>query len=212
MPMPEGDATALMHPALVTQLAGSKPYYMKGGLIPHLTKKGHFWKSTPPAIHLAVLKYRLYIDPVQSAHLKLVDQIDCGWTAPLPKKSHYDATTGLHYTLGPVGALQGAQYWMNQDGTTAKAASLAVPPMLWNNSVQRLTQHFEHMSMRNTGHSTDFGSLLDDPTAETGQIQLNHEEISLEYYSGHVFPALELVPIVDRHHGTRLQVRAIGSQ
>ena len=51
MPMPEGDATQLMHPALVTHLAESKPYYMKGGLIPHLTKKGHFWKSTPPAIH-----------------------------------------------------------------------------------------------------------------------------------------------------------------
>ena len=32
MPMPEGDATASMHPAFVTQLAGSKPYYVKGGL------------------------------------------------------------------------------------------------------------------------------------------------------------------------------------
>ena len=101
---------------------------------------------------------------------------------------------------------------MNQDGTTAKAASLAVPPMLWNNSVQTLTQRFERMSMRNTGHSTDFGSLLDDPTAEAVQIQLNHDEISLEYYSGHLFPTLELVPVVDRHHGTRLQMRAIGSQ
>ena len=68
MPMPEGDATILMHPALVTHLAESKPYYMKGGLIPHLTKKGHFWRSTPPAIHLAMLKYRLHIDPVPSAH------------------------------------------------------------------------------------------------------------------------------------------------
>ena len=64
MPMPEEEATRLMHPALVTHLADSKPYYMQGGLIPHLTKKGHFWKSTPPAIHMAVLKYRLYIDPV----------------------------------------------------------------------------------------------------------------------------------------------------
>ena len=78
MPMPEGDATRLMHPALVTHLAESKPYYMKGGLIPHLTKKEHFWKSTPPAIHLAVLKYRLHIDPIQSAHLKWVEQVDCG--------------------------------------------------------------------------------------------------------------------------------------
>ena len=125
MPMPQHQCTQ----PFVTQLAGSKPYYMKGGLIPHLTKKGHFWKSTPPAIHMTVLKYRLYIDPVNSAHLKQVEQIDCGWVAPLPKKSHYDAATGLHYTLGPVSALQGAQYWMNQDGTTAKAASLAVPPM-----------------------------------------------------------------------------------
>ena len=133
-PMPEGDATRLMHPALVTHLAESKLYYMKGGLIPHLTKKGHFWKSTPPAIHLAVLKYRLHIDPVQSAHLKLVEQIDCGWTAPLPKKSHYDPATGLHYTLGPASALQGAQYWMNQYGTKAKGASLVVPPLLWNSS------------------------------------------------------------------------------
>ena len=60
MPMSEGDATTLMHPAFVTHLAGSKPYYMKGGLIPHLTKKGHFWKSTPPAIHRTVSKYRLH--------------------------------------------------------------------------------------------------------------------------------------------------------
>ena len=31
-------------------LTGIQPYYRKGGLIPHLTKKGCFWKSTPPAI------------------------------------------------------------------------------------------------------------------------------------------------------------------
>ena len=99
MPMPEGDTVRLMHPALVTHLAEGKPYYMKGGLIPHLTKKGYFWKSSPPAIHMAVLKYRLYIDPVQSAHLNSVEQIDCGWTAPLPKMSQYDSSTGLHHTL-----------------------------------------------------------------------------------------------------------------
>ena len=58
----------------------------------------------------------------------------------------------------------------------------------------------------------DFGSLLDDPTAEAVQIQLNHDEISWEYYTGHSFSALEMVAIVDRHHGTRLQIRAIGSQ
>ena len=67
MPVPEGEEARLMHPALATHLTGDKPYYMTGGLIPHLTKKGHFWKSSPPAIHMAVVKYRLYIDPVQSA-------------------------------------------------------------------------------------------------------------------------------------------------
>ena len=175
--MPEGDATRLMHPALVTHLADSKPYYMTGGLIPHLTKKGYFWKSTPPAIHLAVLKYRLHIDPIHSAHLKSVEQIDCGWTAPLPKMSHYDSTIGLHCSLGPAGTL-GAQYWMKQDGTTAKAASLAVPPLLGTVSGQRLTQHFEHMSLRNTDNSRDYGSLLDDPSGDASQIQLNHEDVS----------------------------------
>ena len=181
-------------------------------MIPHLTKKGHFWGSTVPAIHLAVLKYRLHIDPVQSAHLKSVEQIDCGWTAPLPKKSHFDQTTGLHYTLGPGSALQGAQHWMYQDASTAKATSSAVPQLLWNSSVQTLIQHFEHLSLRNANNSAEGGSLLDDPTGEASQIQLNHEEVSWEYYSGHVFTTLEMVPVVERHHGTTLQMRAIGSQ
>ena len=47
---------------------------------------------------------------------------------------------------------------------------------------------------------------------EASPIQLSHEEVSWEYYSGHVFPTLELVPVVDRHHGTNLQIRAIGFQ
>ena len=58
MPMLEGDAPALMHACLVTSFTGNQPYYIKGGLIPHLTKKGCFWKSMAPAIHLAMLKYR----------------------------------------------------------------------------------------------------------------------------------------------------------
>ena len=210
LPSTNANATRLMHPALVTHLADSKPYYMQGGRIPHLTKKGYFWKSAPPAIHMAMWKYRLHIDPVQSAHLKSVEQIDCGWTASLPKQSDYDPATGLHYSLGPAGALRGAQYWVNQDGTTAKAASLAVPPLLWNSSVQRLTQHFEHMSLRSAGNPVEGGSLLNDPTGEASQIQLKHDEVSWEYYSGHVFPTLELVPVDDRHHSTLLQIRAIG--
>ena len=40
MPLPGGDAPALIHPCLVTTLTGNQPYYRKGGLIPHLTKKG----------------------------------------------------------------------------------------------------------------------------------------------------------------------------
>ena len=44
------------------------------------------------------------------------------------------------------------------------------------------------------------------------QIQLNHEEASWEYHSGQVFPTLELVQVVERHHGTNLQLRALGSQ
>ena len=101
---------------------------------------------------------------------------------------------------------------MKQDGATARAASLAVPPLLGGSSVQRLTQHFEHMSLRNTSNSLDYGSLLDDPTGETSQIQLNHDEVSWEHYSGQVFPTLELVQSAERHHGVELQMRALGSQ
>ena len=34
----------------------------------------------------------------------------------------------------------------------------------------------------------------------------------MELYSGHIFQTLEMVPTSDRHHGTRLQIRAIGVQ
>ena len=56
MPIPETDETSAMHPALVTGLTLSKPYYRQGGLIPHLSRKGHFWKSSRPAIHETVLE------------------------------------------------------------------------------------------------------------------------------------------------------------
>ena len=104
------------------------------------------------------------------------------------------------------------QYWVKQDGTTAKAASPAPPPMAWSNSVQGLTQHFEQMSMRNTVNAADMGHIPDDATAEASQITLRHDVFSTELYTGHVFPAYELVPTGDRHHGTRLQWRAIGVQ
>ena len=157
MPMPEGDATAFMHNRLVTSLTGNQPYYIRGGLIPHLTKKGFFWKSQAPAIRRAVLKYRLHIDAVNSAYLNKMAKIDCGWTAPLPRMHHYDGATGFHTSLGPDCALKNVQYWVKQDGSTAKAASPAPPPMPWSNSVQGLTQHFEQVSMRNAANPVDRG-------------------------------------------------------
>ena len=49
------------------------------------------------------------------------------------------------------------------------------------------------------------------PTAEVSQITLKHDEISTELYTGHVFSAYELAPVADRHHGTKLDVKAIGT-
>ena len=68
MPVSEGEAAAFMHQRLVTSLTGNQPYHTRRGLIPHLTKKGFFWKSQAPAIHATVLKYELHIDAENSAH------------------------------------------------------------------------------------------------------------------------------------------------
>ena len=178
-PVPVGDAPAFMHKRLVTSLTGNQPYYMRGGLIPHLTRKGSFWKSQAPAIHIAVLKFGLHIDAVNSAHLDKMEKIDCGWMPPLPRVHHYDGNTGLHLSLGPDCSLQ-------QDGTTAKAASPAPPPTTWSNSVQGLTRHFEQMSMRNTVNTADMGHIPDNATAEVSQMTLKHDEINTELYTGHI--------------------------
>ena len=95
---PQGDAPAFMHTRLVTSLTGNQPYYIRGGLMPHLTKKGYFWKSLAPAIHQAVLRYRLHIDAVNSAYLEKMDNIDCGWVAPLPRVHQFDGATGSYLT------------------------------------------------------------------------------------------------------------------
>ena len=131
----------------------------------------------------------------------------------LPRVHHYDGNTGfrLSLSLGPDCSLKNVQYWVKQDGTTAKAASPAPPPT-WNNSVQGLTRHFEQMSRRNTINTADMGHIPDDATAEVSQVTLKHDEISTELYTGHIFLAYELVPTADRHHCTRLQLRAIGVQ
>ena len=44
------------------------------------------------------------------------------------------------------------------------------------------------------------------------QVQLNHEEVSWEHYTGHCFAVPELVPDIDRHHGTRLKLNALGGE
>ena len=62
MPVSAGEAADFMHPRLVTYLTGYHAYYTRGGLVPHLTKKGPFWKSQAPAIHNTVLQYKIFID------------------------------------------------------------------------------------------------------------------------------------------------------
>ena len=75
VPIPDVDDKSLMHPALVTELTESKPYYRQGGLIPHLSKRGFFWKNTRSAIHEAVLMYQLHLDPTDSARLKQMEKV-----------------------------------------------------------------------------------------------------------------------------------------
>ena len=47
MPVSIGEAPAFMHPKLVTYLTGFQQYFFKGGLIPHLTKKGLKFLEAP---------------------------------------------------------------------------------------------------------------------------------------------------------------------
>ena len=61
---------------------------------------------------------------MNSAHLAKMDTLDCGWVPPLARMHNYDAVTGLRLSLGPDCTLKNVQYWVKQDGTTAKAASL----------------------------------------------------------------------------------------
>ena len=208
MPIPDMDDSSLMHPALVTEPTGSKHYYRQGGLIPHLSRKGFFWKSTRPAIHETVLMYQLHLDPTR---LNQVEKIPCGWMSPLSKISDYNPNTGLHKSLG-IDSVQGAsQYWVTKDGTTAKAASPAGPPS-WSGSVQGLTQHFEQLTVKGGAHASEMGSFLDEASDPPEKVQLNHEEVSWEYYTGHCFAIPELVPGIDRYHGTRVKMNALGGE
>ena len=78
--------------------------------------------------------------------------------------------------------------------------------------MQGLTQHFEQLSMKGGAHASEVGSFLDDPSDPPKKVQLNHEEVSWEYYTGHCFAIPELVPDIDRHHGTRLKMNALGGE
>ena len=211
LPIPDVDGKPLMHPALVTELTGSKPYYRKGGLIPHLSKKGFFWKSARTAIHETVYEYQAYLDPTDPDKLKEVDKVPCGWVSPLPRIHDYNSATGLHASLG-IDSLQGtSSYWVAKDGTTPKSASFAVPPSR-GGAVQGLTQHFEQLSMKNNTHASGMGSFLDETSDPPEKVKLKHDEISWEYYSGHCFAIPELTPGVDRHHGTRVKMNAWGGE
>ena len=210
MPIPDTDETSAMHPALVTALTTSKPHYRLGGLIPHLTREGSFWKSTRLAVHETILEYQLSLDPTDHAHLSQMDRITCGWIPSLPKVSDYNPNTGLHKTLA-IDCVQGnPQYWVAKDGTTAKAASPAGPPS-WSGSVQGLTQHFEQMSMRGGTQSSD-KTFLDEASDPPEELHLNHEEVRWEFYTGRHFAVPELVQGVDRHSETRLKLNALGGE
>ena len=100
--------------------------------------------------------------------------------------------------------------WVAKDGTTAKAASPAGPP-LWSGAVQGLTQHFEQMSMKGGAQPSE-RSFLDEASDPPVELHLNHEEVCWEYYTGRHFAVPELVPGVDRHHETRLKLNALGGE
>ena len=211
MPIPDTDETSAMHPALVTKLTLSRPHCRQGGLIPHLSREGLFWKSSRPAVHETVPEYQLHLDPNDSEHLSQLEKIPCGWVSPLPKISDYNPTTGLHKSL-VIDCVQGnPQYWVTKDGTTAKAASPAGPPS-WSGAVQGLTQHFEWMSVRGGTHASEMKSFLDEASDPPVEIHLNHEEVTWDYYTGRYFAVPELVPGVDRHKATKLKLNALGGE
>ena len=56
------------------------------------------------------------------------------------------------------------------------------------------------------------GSFLDEASGPPVKVQLNHEEVSWEYYTGRYFAVPELVTGVDRHSETRLKLNALGGE
>ena len=210
LPIPDVDDQSVVHSALVTELTEGRPYYRKGGLIPHLPKKGFFWKSTRTAIHETIYEHQIHLDPTDPDKLKGVEHIPCGWIPPVPKISDY-TNKGQHISLGIDSLQSTSSKWVAKDGTTPKSASLGVPPTR-GGSVQGLTQHFEQMSKRSSTPGTGMGLFLDDTSDPPAKVKLNHDEISWEYYSGHYFAVPELTPGVDRYHGTTVKMNALGGE
>ena len=101
--------------------------------------------------------------------------------------------------------------WIRQDGAISKAASPAPPPATLGTSVQGLTQRLEQLSMRSATSSVWVGHIPENATADISPIALKHDTISTEPYTGHAFLALKVAPAVLRHHGTRLAMKAIGT-
>ena len=64
--------------------------------------------------------------------------------------------------------------------------------------------------MRNATSSVWVGHIPENATADISPIVLKHSAISTEPYTGHAFLALEMAPVVFRHHGTRLAMKTIG--
>ena len=193
MPIPDTDQTSAMHPALVTELTLSKPYYRLGGLIPHLTREGSFWKSTRSAVHETIIEYQLFLDPTDPARLRQMDVIPCGWVSSLQKINDYNPTTGLHKTLTVDSVLGNPQYWITKDGTTAKASSPAGPPS-GGGVVQGLAQRFEKMSVRGGAQSPEMKTFLDEAFEPPEELRLKHDEITWEFYTGRHFAVPELIP------------------
>ena len=145
MPVSKEEVASFMHPKLVTYLTGFQPYFSKGGLIPHLTRKGMFWKSQPTAISNAMLQFKLCTVGDASAELDKLDKVECGCVPPLPQVHNYNTTTGMHVCLGRGCSLKHDQSWIKQDAATSKAASAAVPPSWVGATVSGLTQRFEQL-------------------------------------------------------------------
>ena len=103
MPVSTGEAAEFMHPRPVTYLKGYHAYYTRGVLIPHLTKKGFFWKSQAPAIHNAVLQCKLFIDGENAAHLEKLDRLECGHVPLLRWSSWIKAHSERQWALTSIG-------------------------------------------------------------------------------------------------------------